>query len=70
MKPGVYRHHKGKLYRVFFVAKHSETLEDVVVYQALYGDYAYWVRPLAMFIETIEIGGAQVKRFELVEEQK
>ena len=47
---GLYRHYKGREYRVYGVARHSETEEAMVVYQALYGDYGLWVRPLAMFL--------------------
>ncbi len=62
-KPGLYRHYKGKDYRVIGLARHSETLEPLVVYQALYGERGLWVRPATMFTETIEIGGRQVARF-------
>lgn len=55
--PGIYRHYKGALYEVVGVARHSETEESVVVYRALYGEYGLWVRPLGMFIETVEISG-------------
>jgi hypothetical protein len=55
--PGIYRHYKGALYEVFGVARHSETEEALVTYRALYGDYGLWVRPLAMFIETVEVRG-------------
>ena len=54
LKPGVYRHFKGNLYRLITVAKHSETLEEMVVYQALYGEGGYWVRPAAMWEEYVE----------------
>lgn len=64
---GTYKHYKGKLYEVLDVARHSETLEYFVVYKTLYGDFGTWIRPLDMFIETIEIDGVIVKRFELVE---
>ncbi|MBQ9790200.1 MAG: DUF1653 domain-containing protein [Clostridia bacterium] len=62
---GIYRHYKGNLYLVEEVAKHSETLEDMVVYRALYGDRTVWVRPLWMFVEEVE-GKDQKHRFELV----
>lgn len=68
IKTGVYRHYKGNNYRVLFVAKHSETEEDMVVYQCLYGNYGYWVRPLAMFQEEIEIDEKVVKRFQYIGE--
>lgn len=56
--PGIYRHYKGALYEVIGVARHSETEESLVTYRALYGDYGLWVRPLAMFIETVNIQDA------------
>ena len=62
-KPGVYRHFKGNEYRLLYVARHSETLEPMVVYQALYGDKGVWVRPLSMWDETVERDGAVYKRF-------
>ena len=62
-KPGLYRHYKGKDYRVIGVARHTETEESLVVYQALYGERGLWVRPAAMFMETVEIGGKRVPRF-------
>lgn len=64
VKPGLYRHYKGKLYRVLFLARHSETEEVLVVYQALYGEEGYWVRPLALFLELVEVEGRKVPRFE------
>lgn len=54
IKCGRYRHFKGKEYRVIGMAKHSETLEDMVVYQALYGAKGLWVRPAAMWTETVD----------------
>ena len=63
---GIYRHYKGSLYQVLHTAKHSETEEALVVYRCLYGEYDVWVRPLAMFTETIEVDGKQVDRFELI----
>lgn len=68
MIKGIYKHYKGNLYEVIDVAKHSETEEEHVVYRTLYGDYSVWVRPLAMFIETVELDGQQVARFEYVED--
>jgi len=65
---GIYKHYKGNLYEVFDVAKHSETEEEHVVYRTLYGDCSLWVRPLAMFIETVELDGQQIARFEYVED--
>jgi cyclomaltodextrinase len=65
---GTYRHFKGRNYKVVMLAKHSETLEDYVVYQALYGEKGMWVRPLSMFEETVEMNGTVVKRFEYIGE--
>lgn len=68
---GIYKHSKsGKEYRVIGVAKHSETLEDLVVYQALYENNLskMWVRPLSMFIEEVEINGTKTPRFVFVRE--
>ena len=62
---GIYRHYKGQRYRVLGTAHHSETLEPLVVYQALYGDHGLWVRPAAMFSETIELDGEPIARFAL-----
>ena len=58
-----YRHYKGKDYLVLYQAKHSETLEDMVVYQALYGERGIWVRPLEMFLEQVDVDGKLVERF-------
>ncbi len=66
LKKGIYRHYKGPQYKVVGVAKHSETEEDQVVYKPLYGEHSLWVRPLAMFTETVEVDGKQVPRFEYV----
>ena len=63
--PGLYRHHKGQRYRVLGTARHSETLEPLVVYQALYGEHGLWVRPAAMFAESVTVDGACVPRFAL-----
>ncbi len=66
IRPGVYRHFKGKEYRVLFVAKHSETEESMVVYQALYGEYGYWVRPASMWNEMVDHDGEKLPRFQWV----
>ena len=63
-----FRHFKGNLYRIEGYAKDSETLEEMVVYRALYGEHGLWVRPAKMFFETIEREGKTMKRFELVED--
>ena len=65
---GKYRHFKGNEYEVIGTARHSETLEDFVVYRALYGEGGLWVRPFDMFVETIERDGTQFKRFEYIGE--
>jgi hypothetical protein len=62
--PGTYRHYKGNRYEVIDVARHSETEEQLVVYRALYGERGLWVRPLAMFTETVVIDGVGHPRFE------
>lgn len=67
-KPGLYRHYKGNEYRVLGLARHSETLEPLVVYQALYGERGTWVRPAGMFGETVEVAGRRVPRFTRVGE--
>jgi hypothetical protein len=61
-----YKHFKGKEYEVIGVAKHSETLEDFVVYKALYGENDIWIRPINMFLEEVEFNGQKVKRFEYI----
>ena len=63
---GIYRHYKGNLYQVLHTAQHSETEEALVVYRCLYGEYDVWVRPLTMFIETVEFEGKEIPRFELI----
>ena len=63
IRPGRYRHFKGREYRVLCTARHSETLEPMVVYQALYGERGIWVRPAAMWNEIVERDGYQGPRF-------
>jgi hypothetical protein len=65
MKLGLYKHYKGNMYEVIGIAKHSETLEEMVVYKATYQEEPYniWVRPKAMFLEKIEINGNLIERF-------
>ena len=60
---GKYRHYKGNLYEVVGVARHSETLEKMVVYRALYGEGGLWVRPMGMFLENVTVDGKTVPRF-------
>ena len=65
-----YRHFKGNIYKVLHIAKHSETLEDIVVYQAMYGERGIWVRPKSMFEEVIERDGKLIRRFaEITDEE-
>jgi len=63
---GVYRHYKGNRYEVVGFAKHSESLEIMVIYKALYGTKETWVRPLSMWSELVEVDGVSMKRFEYV----
>lgn len=63
IKPGRYRHFKGKKYEVICMARHSETMEDLVVYRALYGERGVWVRPAAMWNEAVERDGQVYRRF-------
>jgi hypothetical protein len=67
MKKGIYKHYKGNMYELLYIANHSETLEKMVVYKALYGEGEIWVRPASMWDEEIEIDGKTVKRFELID---
>ena len=66
IKPGQYRHFKGNLYEVLGVARHSETMEEMVVYRALYGEHGLWVRPARMWSETIDRDGYHGPRFQYV----
>ncbi len=62
----LYEHYKGLHYKIIGIARHSETLEELVVYQALYGEGGIWVRPVTMFLETIEINGQPQPRFKCI----
>lgn len=71
VKPGKYQHYKGEFYEVIDVARHSETLEELVVYRALYnseefGENALWVRPKKMFLEEVNVDGKEVPRFQYI----
>lgn len=68
IKLGKYRHYKGNLYEVIGLANHSETLEKMVVYKALYGENEIWVRPASMWNEEVEKDGQTLKRFTYIEE--
>jgi hypothetical protein len=70
LQPGLYRHYKGPEYRVFGIARHSETEQPMVVYQALYGEFGLWVRPLEMFCEHVEVDGEMVPRFALIQAER
>lgn len=69
IKAGVYRHYKGKQYRVHGIVKHSETLDDLVLYETLYENDLgkMWVRPKSMFLEKVELNGEWVDRFQFIE---
>ena len=71
VKNGIYQHYKGNKYEVIGIAKHSETLENLVVYRALYDNNVsqLWVRPLKMFTETIENDGKEIERFKYIGEK-
>jgi len=68
VRPGRYRHYKGNEYLVLTVARHSETEEELVVYRCDYGDRSWWVRPRAMFQETVDVAGQVIPRFEWIGE--
>ena len=68
IKPGRYRHFKGKEYEILGVARHSETDEELVVYRALYGDFGLWVRPVSMWNEAVERDGKTFRRFTYIGE--
>ncbi len=64
IKNGIYKHYKGKYYVYIGIAKHSETLEPMVMYRALYGAGEFWVRPLSMWNDMVTVHGKRVPRFE------
>lgn len=68
LTPGIYKHYKGNRYRVIDTVRHSETDEVLVLYQPLYGEQKLWVRPFAMFTESVDIDGQTVPRFRLIGE--
>ena len=75
MKLGKYKHYKGKLYEIIGIARHSETLEEFVIYKSLYdsekfGKNSLWIRPKNMFLEKVKINGKEVLRFEYIEDEK
>ncbi len=70
VRPGFYKHARGMDYEVVGMARHSETLEEFVVYRALYGTFDLWIRPAAMFVETITFEGKEVSRFTFVSEKQ
>lgn len=67
ISPGLYRHFKGNNYEIIGIAKHSETMEEFVVYKHLDDDVGLWVRPLVMFEETVVVDGKTVQRFEKID---
>lgn len=67
--PGLYRHYKGNLYRVLDTVRHSETLEPMTLYRALYGAQGLWVRPAAMFAQTVVVDGVEQARFAPIEDE-
>ena len=67
---GIYKHYKGNEYKVIGVAKHSETLQELVVYQALYGEMGLWVRPKTMFLERIQKDGKEIERFAFIKKEE
>jgi hypothetical protein len=68
IEPGRYRHYKGRDYEVIGEARHSETEEPFVVYRALYGEKGLWIRPLAMFLDTVTVDGRTIQRFRRLED--
>lgn len=69
IKPGIYRHYKGNIYKVLHIAKNSETLEDMIIYQDINASEKIWARPASMWNEDILIDGKTVKRFQFIKEK-
>lgn len=67
MQKGIYKHYKGQNYKVIGVSRHTETLEEMVVYESLYGNHDLWVRPLNMFQEKIIHKGVEIPRFTCIQ---
>ncbi len=70
LRIGVYEHFKGNRYEVIGVARHSETMEEMVVYRAMYGERGLWIRPLKMFLEEVERDGKRVPRFRYIKKER
>ena len=68
LKPGIYEHYKKNRYKVLGIAKHTETKEELALYQPLYGDRSWCVRPLNLFLEDVEVDGKTVPRFKYISE--
>lgn len=68
LKTGLYRHYKGNIYRLLYIARHSETLEEMVIYQDVNEIQKVWARPASMWEETVEVGGRIIPRFEYLGE--
>ena len=69
LKLGIYEHYKGNKYKVLSVGRHSETLEELVIYQAQYGDFGIWARPLKMFTGTVKVEGKEIPRFKYLSDK-
>lgn len=69
MNIGIYQHYKGQYYELFGIAKHTETLEEVVVYRALYGSMELWIRPLKVFTEQLDVNQKKIPRFKFISNQ-